>query len=367
MLTFAFTDADGKMTVNETLTSGMVGRRITIVLDDHFQGLSSYAVFRAGQTCKVLPIDHPVLVIPREVLARPFLRFHVGVYATDSSGSVVIPTVMADGPYIRYGADPFDAPDAESLPVWKKIQEQIGDLTNLRTEERGSLVSAINSLVNRGEMSFPRAAAELLITVLRHADYSVSQTANIDALEALLLSGGSESETPGDEEEPEPASLSVTYLLTNTYSSNSAGTVTAGAPFSTTLTAPEGYEIGSVTVTMGDTDITASAYAKGVVTIPSVTGNVVITAESGEVRIDKTYSVTNHLTHVVTDNDFTTANHGEYYGACLTPDSGYALDSVTVTMGGVDITSWAYNSSYIDIISVTGDLVITASATAAAN
>ena len=361
MLTFEFTDADGKMTVNETLTSGMVGRRITIVLDDHFQGLSSYAVFRAGQACKVLPIDHPVLVIPQEVLARPFLRFHVGVYATDSSGSVVIPTVMADGPYIRYGADPFDAPDTENLPVWKKIQEQIGNLANLRTEARGNLVAAINSLVDR---SFSRTAAKLLITVLRHGHYDSSQTANIDALEGLLLSGSSESETPGDGEDPEPTSLSVTYLLTNTYSGNSAGSVTVGSPFSTTLTAPEGYEISSVTVTMGDTDITASAYANGVVAIPSVTGNVVITAESGEVRIDKTYSVVNYLSHVVTDNDFTTANHGEYYGACLTPDNGHALNSVTVTMGGVDITSWAYNNSYIDIISVTGNIVITASAIA---
>ncbi len=360
MLTFEFTDADGKMTVNETLTSGMVGRKITIVLDDHFRGLSSYAVFRAGQACKVVPIDAPILIIPQEILSRPFLRFHVGVYATDSSGSVVIPTVMADGPYIRYGADPFDAPDTENLPVWKKIREQIGDLANLKTDARDNLVAAINSLADG---SFSRAAAELLITVLRHAAFSSDQRANIDALEAILLSGSSGSDSPGEEDAPEPTSLSVTYLLTNTYSSNNAGAVSAGASFSTVLTPPEGYEIGSVTVTMGGEDITASAYADGVVAVPSVTGNIVITAESGEMLVDKTYSVTNRLTHVVTDCDLTTIRHGEYYGACLTPEDGYSLDSVTVTMGGVDITSWAYNDSSIDIISVTGDIVITAAAT----
>lgn len=71
---------------------------------------------------------------------------------------------------------------------------------------------------------------------------------------------------------------SVAYNLTSVSSSNAIATIVEGSKFTTTLTANTGYSLKSVTVTMGGTNITSSAYANGVVTINSVTGNVVITA-----------------------------------------------------------------------------------------
>jgi hypothetical protein len=54
-----------------------------------------------------------------------------------------------------------------------------------------------------------------------------------------------------------------------------------GAALSTKLTASSGYKISSVKVTMGGVDITANVYtaSNGLVRIPAITGNVVITAE----------------------------------------------------------------------------------------
>ena len=75
---------------------------------------------------------------------------------------------------------------------------------------------------------------------------------------------------------------SVTYNLTNVTSSNMVVTVTEEDAYETTLTAPSGYEIDSVVVTMGGTDITASRYSNGVLSIPEVTGNIVITATAVE-------------------------------------------------------------------------------------
>ena len=76
-----------------------------------------------------------------------------------------------------------------------------------------------------------------------------------------------------------------------------------------------------------------------------------------------TYSITNNLTNVTNSNSASSVDSGSSYSATLTPTDGYTLSSVTITMGGSDITSTAYSNSSISISSVTGDIVITANAT----
>ena len=86
-------------------------------------------------------------------------------------------------------------------------------------------------------------------------------------------------------------------------------------------------------------------------------------AQAGAVTT--TYTITNALLHVTNSNSAGGADSGDSYSATLTADAGYAIDTVTITMGGVDITSTAYTSGTgaISIASVTGNIVITASAT----
>ena len=69
----------------------------------------------------------------------------------------------------------------------------------------------------------------------------------------------------------------VTLNLTHVSSSNTAAQVEDQGSYTATLTADVDYTIQTVTVTMGGVDI-SSCYANGVVSIPSVTGDVVITA-----------------------------------------------------------------------------------------
>lgn len=75
-----------------------------------------------------------------------------------------------------------------------------------------------------------------------------------------------------------------------------------------------------------------------------------------------TFSVTNRLSRCTTSNASTSVEENTSYKATLTAESGYQLDSVTVTMGGVDVTASVYADGAISIDSVTGDVVITASA-----
>lgn len=78
------------------------------------------------------------------------------------------------------------------------------------------------------------------------------------------------------------------------------------------------------------------------------------------------FTVTNNLTKVTTNNAATEATEGTSYNEELTFASGYGLTSITVTMGGEDVTDSAFYGGRIRIGSVTGDIVVTAKAEALA-
>ena len=154
----------------------------------------------------------------------------------------------------------------------------------------------------------------------------------------------------------------VTYSLANVSASNTAATVENGGSYSTTLTASGGFVLGSVTVTMGGIDITTAAYDSntGVITVPVVTGDIVITASA----IANARSVTYALTNAASSNTASIVNDGDSYTTILSANSGYALSSVTITMGGIDITDSVYSAGTgtVSIPAVTGNVVITAAA-----
>lgn len=79
------------------------------------------------------------------------------------------------------------------------------------------------------------------------------------------------------------------------------------------------------------------------------------------------YTVTNSLNHCITNNNATSVDERSSYTATISAMVGYTLSSVTVTMGGVDITSTAYSNGVVSIASVTGNIVITATATSSAS
>ena len=117
----------------------------------------------------------------------------------------------------------------------------------------------------------------------------------------------------------------ITNTLSNCVSSNSSKFVDKGSSYSATISASTGYILigATVSVTMGGTDITSSAYSNGSITIASVTGNVVITVtavakavssisavytQSGTVyTTDSLDSLKSDLVVTATYNDSTTA------------------------------------------------------------
>lgn len=138
----------------ELLTAGMA-KAVTVqfVFSPEWDGLTKTAVFSNGKTTvDVLAAnwDGDTVPVPHEVLAVPGRHARVGVYGADESG-VVLPTVWVSLGKVQPGADPSgDASADPSLPVWAQLQNQIGDLDDLQTYNKGNLVDAINEARSSG-------------------------------------------------------------------------------------------------------------------------------------------------------------------------------------------------------------------------
>lgn len=146
--------------------------------------------------------------------------------------------------------------------------------------------------------------------------------------------------------------------------SESTLTFTSGTPQTLTATVEPADTTYDVEWSSSDTDVVT--IVNGVIT-PVGSGNATITATCGTQSATCTVTVS-VLSYTVTLTGSgatltptSSVSPGGSYSGTLTANTGYTIDSVVVTMGGVDITSTAYSDGSISIASVTGDIVVTVS------
>lgn len=153
----------------------------------------------------------------------------------------------------------------------------------------------------------------------------------------------------------------ITKNLTGCTISNGTTQVDYGERYTATLTPDSGKMLTSVMVEMGGVDISSSAVSGGDISIAKVTSAVTITAVASVPSV--TYAITLNLTNCASSNTATSIAENASYTTTLSPTGGYKkLGTITVTMGGVDISASAVSGSTITIAKVTGDIVITCAA-----
>ena len=131
------------------ITAGTVGLPVEFSFDSQWDGLSKTAVFRAGFLTKIVENLETETTVPWEVLALPKAHLSIGVYGVNKEGSIAIPTIWCNVCAISAGVNPDGDPSTEpSLPVWQKLWDAIGDLSQLETEDVNNLVAAINEANN---------------------------------------------------------------------------------------------------------------------------------------------------------------------------------------------------------------------------
>lgn len=143
-----------KVTDIEHLTSGLVGKVLNVEYSSDWDGLTVVAVFSNGSVTKDVLNPGNACVIPHEILASPNKRATVGFYGyvlEDGEKVLAIPTVLAELGTIRAGADPSGDPSAKISPTAEEqLLAMIGDLSQLKTEEKNNLVAAVNEVFTRG-------------------------------------------------------------------------------------------------------------------------------------------------------------------------------------------------------------------------
>lgn len=138
-------------TQRERLTSGMQGVELSFSFSADWDDLVKTAVFEGSGRHIALTNIGDSCIIPHEVLAKHGGALRVGVYGRTADGSAATPTVYAQLGIIQRGADPNADPSTKpTLPVWAQLQAQIGDLSNLTTEDKTNLVAAINEAAKSG-------------------------------------------------------------------------------------------------------------------------------------------------------------------------------------------------------------------------
>lgn len=123
------------------------------------------------------------------------------------------------------------------------------------------------------------------------------------------------------------------------------------------------------TVTWTSSNPNTATVADGVVTAVGE-GTARITAQAGNKTASCTvnvaakkvyYSIAYRLTHVNTSSTLVVVEKGKSYATALTAESGYKLGNASCTMGGAGIE---VNDGVVEIASVTGNIILTASADA---
>lgn len=185
---------------------------------------------------------------------------------------------MADISKITVGGVTYDVKDETAR---EQAANSVKTVNGVAPDASGNVV------VSGGSGGISSTAAALLITILRDAVYSSDQSANIDALKTALFANDGSGDSPGGDsgDSPDVTYYTVTNALTNVSTSNEETTVASGSSYSATLTASEGFAIEEVAVLMGGVDITDTAYSEGVITIASVTGDIVVTASAVSVQV----------------------------------------------------------------------------------
>ena len=137
--------------------------------------------------------------------------------------------------------------------------------------------------------------------------------------------------------------MTITNNLVNCTTDNDATTSTVNASYSATLTADSGYSFAGATVSiiMDGVDVTSSVYDKGVITIASITGDIIINA---------TFAVITQLAtpNISLSGDILTifaVPNAEMYVLCLNNAEWQELDSLTVDLTALLTLNGTYSVS----------------------
>lgn len=139
---------------DDLITTGSVGIEVEILCSEAWDGLTKTVLFRGSGSSVDVVLTGDSCTVPPEVLTVPGGELLIGLYGTDGSGSLAIPTVWADAGRILQGAAPSGiAP----TPAQKSALDQaIEALQNATEEIPNQIDTALAEAKASGEFDGPK-------------------------------------------------------------------------------------------------------------------------------------------------------------------------------------------------------------------
>ncbi len=160
-----------KVLQKELVTSGSVNvYPVEFRLNEDWDGMNRVAVFTNGIEMISIPLDGTnQCQIPWEVMTEPNRQLRVGIFGTEGE-TVVLPTIWANLGIIQQGTTMGDEPQEPTPGIYQNLQRMIGNLADLTTEHRDSLVEALNE-VHQSDAGFISSQQIRTIQVLDRGEY----------------------------------------------------------------------------------------------------------------------------------------------------------------------------------------------------
>lgn len=153
-LSYAVTGQRIEVTETAMLVAGTVNiYTARFAFDAAWDGLQRTAVFAVDGITREQLLEDDACTVPWEVLVAGN-RLRVGVYGTKADGTR-LPTIWTERRlYINPGAGPTQEAADPSPTLVEQLLGRIGDPANLKTEDKSSLVAAINEIKETGSSGY---------------------------------------------------------------------------------------------------------------------------------------------------------------------------------------------------------------------
>lgn len=153
MITFCASVRAAKAATDDKVTTGSVGIPVQLCLAPEFAGLAKTVVYTDGSASadEALVGDATTATVPPDVLTTPGRRLRIGVYAADSAGTIVIPTVWATVAVIEQGTLPSGVDPSEPTPSWVAQVQQIASAALQNSENAVATANSVRADADAGE------------------------------------------------------------------------------------------------------------------------------------------------------------------------------------------------------------------------
>ena len=250
------------------------------------------------------------------------------------------------GNYCNYGGQLYKFTAAHAAGSWTG-SDAIAVSVAECLETTGDAIGELNERLD-GLSSIPAEVKVALFNLLSTAAYAdTGLSDDIDTIETWALNHATAISLS-------PSSATLNGITTQT--------------ITPTLTPSDTTD--TVVWTSSDTDVATvtngvvSSIGNGTCTITATAGSVSATCSITVTGVSASYTVSNTLSNCTNSNNAERVVEGGEYSATITAASGYLLMNVVVTMGGDDVTSTVYSNGVIDILEVTGNITVYATASA---